>query len=201
MKKTSLIIFTLFIFIPLLLAAENGEQLVKSLQSKFNSISDLTADFRQTSNGKVTLAGKFFYGKGNKMRLELKNLIIVSDGKTSWSFNKKDKKTVISNYDPADPSIISLERIINDYPSRCKLTLEKNGDVNVISLVPNKSGLSFKNAKIYINAENLIGKISLTDQSNNQIQIEFSNYQLNKNSGASTFIFTPPKGSKVIDLR
>jgi outer membrane lipoprotein carrier protein len=201
MKKTSLIIFTLFIFTSLLMAAENGDQLVKSLQGKFNTISDLTADFRQTSNGKITLAGKFFYGKSNKMRLELKNLTIVSDGKTSWSFNKKDKKTVISNYDPADPSIISLGRIINDYPSRCKVTLEKNGGANVINLVPNKSGLSFKNAKIYINSEDLIEKISLTDQNNNQIQIEFSNYQLNKSLGSSTFTFTPPKGSKVIDLR
>jgi outer membrane lipoprotein carrier protein len=201
MKKTSLIIFTLFLFISLLLATENGDQLVKSLQNKFNSISYLTADFRQTSNGRVTLAGKFFYGKGNKMRLELKSLIIVTDGKTNWSYNKKDKKVVISNYDPSDPSIISLERIIKDYPSSCKVTTEKEGSTDVINLSPNKRGLNFKNAKIHINSENLIEKINMVDQNNNQVQIEFSNYQLNKDLGASTFTFTPPKGSKVIDLR
>jgi len=201
MKRTSFTIFVLFLLVSSLTLAENGEQLAKQLQNKFNSISYLTADFRQTTNGKVTLAGKFFYGKGNKMRLDLKNLTIVSDGKTSWSYNKKEKKVVISNYDPTDPSIISLEKIINDYPSRCKLTLEKNSGVNVLNLTPNKTGLSFKNAKIFINTEELIDKIELTDQDNSLIVIEFSNYQLDKNINNSTFAFTPPKGSKVIDLR
>jgi outer membrane lipoprotein carrier protein len=201
MKKVSLILFAIFIFTASLLAIDSADQLVKSLQNKFNSISYLTADFRQTSNGRVTLAGKFFYGKGNKMRLELKSLIIVTDGKTNWSYNKKDKKVVISNYDPSDPSIISLERIIKDYPSSCKVTTEKEGSTDVINLSPNKRGLNFKNAKIHINSENLIEKINMVDQNNNQVQIEFSNYQLNKDLGASTFTFTPPKGSKVIDLR
>jgi chaperone LolA len=201
MKKTSVIITFIFVLASSLIALESGEQLVKSLQNKFNSISDLSADFRQTSNGKVVLAGKFFYGKGNKMRLELKNLIIVSDNKTSWNYNKKGKKVIISNYDPSDPSIISLEKIINDYPSRCTLTLEKNGSLNVLNLIPSKSGLSFKNAKIHIGSDNLIQKISLTDKNNNNIEVEFSNYQLNKNLNSSTFTFTAPKGSKIIDLR
>lgn len=201
MQKTSIIITFIFVLSASLLALESGEQLVKSLQNKFNSIFDLSADFLQTSNGKVILTGKFFYGKGNKMRLELKGLNIISDGKTSWSYNKKEKKVVISNYDPGDPSIISLEEIINDYPSECTLTTQKDGDTNILNLIPNKPGLSFKNAKIYISPDNLIQKINLTDQNNNHVQIEFSNYQLNKNLSTSTFTFTPPKGSKVIDLR
>jgi chaperone LolA len=201
MKKTSIIITLLFLLTSSLPAAESGEQLVKALQGKLSSISDLSADFRQTSNGKVTLAGKFFYGKGNRMKLELRNLTIISDGKTSWSYNKREKKVIVSNYDPTDPSIISLENIINNYPSKCKMTSDKEGETNILNLIPNKSGSSFKNAKIYISPDNLILKINLTDQNNNNVQIEFSNYQLNKNLNTSTFTFTAPKGSKVIDLR
>ncbi len=201
MKKTTIIITFLFVFISSLFALESGEELVKLLQNKFNTISDLSADFHQTSNGKVTLAGKIFYAKVNKMRLELKSLTIVSDGKTNWSYNKKEKKVIISNYDPDDPSIISLKKIINDYPSHCTLTIEKDGNTNILNLIPSKSKLSFKNAKIYISSDNLIQKINLTDQNNNRVQIEFSNYELNKDISTSTFTFTPPKGSKVIDLR
>jgi outer membrane lipoprotein-sorting protein len=155
----------------------------------------------ETSNGKVSLAGKLFYGKVNKMRLELKNLTIVSDGITNWSYNKKENKVVISNYDPGDPSVISLEKIINDYPSQCNLIVGKEGDTDILTFLPGKPGLNFKNAKIFINPGSLINKVDLTDQNNNNIQIEFSNYQLNKNISTSTFTFTPPKGSKVIDLR
>jgi chaperone LolA len=200
MKKTH-IIFFLFVLTCTLLAQGSAEQLVKSLQNKFNSISDLSADFRQISNGKVTLSGKFFYGKGNKLRLELKNLTIVSDGKTSWSYNKNAKKVIISNYDLDDPSIISLGNIINDYPSHCTVTENKNGETNVLNLTPVKQGLSFKSAKIYISRDNLIQKMDLIDQNNINIQIEFSNYQLNNKFSTSTFTFTPPKGSKIIDLR
>ncbi|MGA7719622.1 MAG: outer-membrane lipoprotein carrier protein LolA [Ignavibacteriaceae bacterium] len=201
MKIKPIIIINLFFLTFSLSASGNADQLVKLLQNKFNSISDLSADFRQSSNGKVTLAGKFFYGRTNKMRLELKNLVIVSDGVTNWSYNKKENKVIISNYNPDDPSIISLQRIINEYPLQCKVTSDKDGDLNILNLFPNKSGLIFKNALIYINPGNLIQKINLTDQTSNHIQIEFSNYQLNKSLGISTFSFTPPKGSKVIDLR
>jgi outer membrane lipoprotein carrier protein len=201
MKRTSILITFLFIIISSLFAFDSGQELVKLLQNKFDTISDLSANFRQISNSKVTITGKFFYGKVNKMRLELKNLTIVSDGKTNWSYNKKEKKVIISNYNPGDPSIISLKNIINDYPSHCTLTTEKEDGTNILNLFPIKSNLSFKNAKIYINSDNLIQKINLTDQNNYQVQIEFSNYQLNKDLSTSTFTFSPPKGSKIIDLR
>ena len=201
MKKTPLIITYLLVLAAILLAAGSGEQLVKSLQNKFNSISDLSADFRQISNGKVSLAGKFYYGKGNKLRLDLKTLTIVSDGKTNWSYNKNQKKVIISNYNPDDASIISLENIINNYPSQCTVSMQKEGNSNILNLIPVKSGLSFKHAKILISPENLIQRIDMVDQNNNPIQIEFTNYRLNKDLNTSTFTFTPPEGSKVIDLR
>jgi outer membrane lipoprotein-sorting protein len=201
MKKLPIIIIILCFFTPSWSALGNGEQLLKSLQKKFNSIIDFSAEFRETSNGKVSLVGKLIYGKVNKMRLELKNLVIVSDGITNWSYNKKENKVIISNYDPSDPSIISLEKIINDYPSQCIVSSGKEDDSNVLTLSPNKQGLNFKNAKIYINSSFLINKVNLTDQNNNSILIDFSNYQLNKDINTLTFTFSPPKGSKVIDLR
>lgn len=201
MKKTPVIVTYLIILISSLLLAGSGEQLVKSLQNKFSTISDLSADFRQISNGKVALSGKFYYAKGDKMRLDLKTLSIISDGKTSWSYNKKAKKVIISNYDPGDPSIISLENIINNYPSRCNITMDKEGNKSILILTPKKPGMSFKNAKIYIGSDDLIQKIDMTDQNNNPVQIEFANYQLNKNLSTSIFTLTPPEGSKIIDLR
>ncbi|MCL5030318.1 MAG: outer membrane lipoprotein carrier protein LolA [Bacteroidetes bacterium] len=179
----------------------NSNMLLKSLQNKFNSINDLSADFKQSTNGRINLVGKFFYKKENDLRLELRNLMIVSDGTTNWSYNKKENKVIISNYDPSDPSIISLKRIIEDYPAKCEVSDEKENGNNVLVLKPGKPGMNFKIAKIFINSSDLVQKIILTDQNDALIQIEFSNYKLNQKLNNSTFTFIPPKGSKVIDLR
>ncbi len=201
MKRILLALSFIFIFYSLSFSQNSGEQLLKTLQNKFNSISNLSANFQQTVNGKVNLAGVFFYDRQNKLRLELKNLTVVSDGVTSWSYNKKQNKVIISSYDPNDHSIISLKNIIDDYPSKCSVSGgEENGN-NILILKPDKPGLNFKIAKIYVNSVNLIQKIILTDDNDVQVQIEFSNYKLNQKLNNSVFTFTPPKGSKVIDLR
>lgn len=201
MKRIIFLLTGLLIISSTSFSQSSSNQLLKTLQNKFNSINDLSADFKQSTNGKINLAGKFFYKKENDLRLELKNLMIVSDGTTNWSYNKKENKVIISNYDPSDPSIISLKKIIEDYPAKCEVSDEKENGNNVLVLKPGKPGMNFKIAKIYINSAELVQKIILTDQNNALIQIEFSNYKLNQKLNNSTFTFIPPKGSKVIDLR
>jgi outer membrane lipoprotein-sorting protein len=205
MKKFSQIFITILILFSMPVAGiymqSDTDQLLKSLQDKFNSISDFSADFRQSTDGKVNLAGKFFYGKGNKLRLELRTLVIVTDGKTNWSFNKKENKVIISNYDPSDPSILSIEKIIDDYPSRCSINSGMENNTNVLTLSPNKPGLNFKTAKLFVSSNNMVYKILITDPNGALIQIDLTNYKINKNPDNSIFTFTAPKGSKVIDLR
>lgn len=201
MTKISYIIFLIFFCTAINSAQNSGEQIVKALQNKFKTINDLSADFHQISNGKTALSGKFYYAKENKLRLELKSLILVSDGETNWNYNKKADKVIISNYNADDPTILSLEKIINDYPSECSVTAEKANNGSALLFTPNNQALNFKNAKIYINNDNLISKMTVTDKNDGIIQIEFSNYKLNGNISRSMFTFTPPKGSKVIDLR
>ena len=64
-----------------------------------------------------------------------------------------------------------------------------------------ESTIGYSFIKIWMNRENLINRITLKDKADNLIQIEFSNYKLNRNIADNKFNFTPPEGSKVIDLR
>ena len=65
-----------------------GEKLLGGLQDKFNKITNLSAEFNQTTNGKAAMNGKFFFKKEDKFRIELKNSTLVSDGITNWSYNQ-----------------------------------------------------------------------------------------------------------------
>ena len=183
------------------ISAQNAK-LLEELQNHFDSIKDFSADLVQLNNGKVNLEGKLFFKKENNLRLELKNLIIVSDGKTNWNYNKRLKKVIISNYDENDPSVLSLKRIIFDYPAKCEVSEILEKGENVLVLKPKlDSGISADLIKIWINKENNVARVSASEASGNDIEVRFSNYVINAGIPDSKFSFTPPQGTKIIDLR
>jgi chaperone LolA len=198
-------IFNLIFFFLLVSASifsqNNGNNLLQALQNKFNNLSDLTAQFEQSANGTVNLAGKIFYQKGNKLRLELKNITIVSDGNTVWNYNKNQKKVIISNYDGSDPSILSIENLINNYPSKCSVTEETNGNERMLTLIPKDSDLNFSRLNLTVGKNNLIEKAEIDEPASGTVIITLKNYKLNTGINNSEFTFTPPEGCKVIDLR
>lgn len=183
-------------------AEDTGQNLLKNLQDKFNTVRDLSADFKQSINGKLVLTGKFLFKKEDNLRVEMKNSTLISNGATNWSYNQKENKVIISKNDETNASPFSLKKIVYEYPKECTVSSEMyNGD-EVLVLIPEKnSDIGYSRIKIWITKENLIDKIVLTDNADNLIQIDFARYKLNQNISDNKFNFTPPEGSKVIDLR
>ena len=194
--------FLIIIFFSFISIKAQDTHLLKKLQENFNSLKDFSADLVQLNNGKINLEGKIFFKKENNLRLELKNLIIVSDGKTNWNYNKRLKKVIISNYDENDPSVLSLKRIIFDYPSKCEVSEDTKDGENVLILKPKiNSGINAELVKIWLNREYDISKVLVNESAGNSIEVRFSNYKINGEIPDSKFSFTPPQGTKVIDLR
>ena len=81
------------------IAQENANEVLKNIQDKYDSINDLSAQLTQSVNQKVNLKGKVFYKKENNLRFEFDNMLIISDGETSWNYNKKQDKVIITNYE------------------------------------------------------------------------------------------------------
>lgn len=174
--------------------------LLKELQNRFNSVTDISADFKQFTNGKLSVSGRFLYKKSNKLRLELKNAVIISNGSDNWNYNKKENKVVISSSDENDPGVFSLEKFIFDYPAKCSVEESFENGANIIKLVPKNSSLNFSSAKLFPN-NNLLEKLVITDTGGQTYLIEFTNIKLNPGLPENKFNFTPPEGTKVIDLR
>ena len=166
-----------------------------------NQLHDLSAQLTQSVNGNVNLKGKVYYKKENQIRFEFKNILIVSDGETSWSYNQKDNKVIITDYESEGNKILSMRQIIFEYPQDCDLSTFKSEDQTVLELIPNDNEFSFTSIKLFIDGDNLITKALIDDPATGEIQIELSDYQLSKNLPDSFFQFSPPEGSQVIDLR
>lgn len=201
MKKTVTLIFALMFFSVSIYASVRADSLLKSLQNKFNSLKDFSAYFIQTSNGKVNLSGRLFYKKKDKLRIEFRNVIIISNGKTNWNYNKKQNKTIISSYDSTNPSIYSINNFINNFPNRCYIREKEQNKKTILILTPKKNDLNFKEVKIWLTGSDLIGEIEVLDANNITMSIKFSHIKLNEGLPDSYFSFNPPEGSNIIDLR
>ncbi len=202
--RTNIIVIFLLIFLAstrLVTAQNDPNQILQAVQDKFNTLSDLSAKLTQSVNGSANLTGKVYYKKEDKIRFELTNILIVSDGETNWNYNEKENKVIISSYDEEDAGLLSIERIIFDYPEECELSTYMIDDQAGLKLVPQTSTFNFNSVKLWITDDNLISSVLIDDPTNGLVQIDLTNYSIDQNLPDSKFTFTPPKGSKVIDLR
>jgi chaperone LolA len=180
--------------------AQDAGKVVKAVQDKYNTSKDISADVKQASGGKNGFNGKVYFKKGNKFRAELNNILLVSDGETSWNYNKKENKVIIDRFDTSNP--VSINSIVNEYPSRSDVKASSEDGKTVLTLTPKKgSGLNFNQVKLWVNGNNLVDRIQVKQQSGNVLELQISNYKLNQGTADSQFSFNPPHGAKVVDLR
>ncbi len=204
-KRLYSILSIAILFVNLNTFGQNDGNLLLKVQEKYNSYKSLSADFifnlHKAPNQiteKTSARGKIYLGEGNKFRVELDKNIVVCDGKTFWNFKEEENKIIINNFDPNDPSSFSIKTILSEYPKKCTQE-EEDG---VIILTPKEiSDLDFTKAEIWVNNNNLIEKIWIDYPSWGAFEISLSNYKLNQTIPDSKFTFTPPEGSKIIDLR
>ena len=202
MKLLTINIFILTVLlIGTALSQTEGAKLLKRLQTKFDSIEDMSVDFKQLHNGKNIFSGLLLYKNENKIRIDTKKLLIISDGKTSWNFNKRENKVIISNYDENSSGLLSINELLYVFPKDCDISSTIADDQRVLILIPNSYTANFDKVQIWLTDDDLIGKVRIADASMGTTEVSFSNYRLNQDLSLSNFSFTPPKGSKIIDLR
>ena len=197
---------SVFFIFYLSLNAQSVEKLVENVKEKYSLISDFKADFIGTiSNGtegrSQRLSGKISFKKVNKFRVDLTRRVILSNGETTWNFDRKMKRVVISNPDK-DFNQFSPEFYINEYSAKSSFELvgEQDG-VKVIKFTPTDSGLQFKFVILWINSNNLIEKIEAKDSLGGEIEFTLSNIIIDSEINDDSFIFSQTEEVKVIDLR
>lgn len=204
MKKIIFYIFILFSFITIY--SQNSDDVIKKLQIKFASIEDIQADFTNSFSASPggtaqKKSGKFLYKKSDKYVFEFQGQTIVNNGRTIWNYDKKQKRVMINNAEN-DPSAFSFEKYINEYPSKCDVSAAKElSGLIKLKLTAKSDDLFFASAVLWVDQDNLVRKFEITDDNGTAFRFELNNIKVNKGIPESKFNFTPPEGSKIIDLR
>lgn len=197
MKALSTFIFTVILVFTGASSAQG--QVIKSIQKKFNSLSDISATYSQYNGSKLVVKGTFSYKKTEKVKLSFGNNMIISDGVTNWNIDKKQKKVIISKFDKKSVSILSVNHLINVVPGNCDI-VESQKDKVVMTPKKGKM-LGFKSVEITKDSRDLISSIKIEDNAKNIMKIDFSGYTLNKNLPDTEFSYKPSGDYKVVDLR
>ena len=188
--------------------AQDAQEIIKKVQSKYNSIKDASATFSQSikysSGSSHSSSGTIYIQKENKYRIESKNEVIVTDGVTSWSYSKKKKQVVVDNY-KNDGNTFSPNKFLFSYPENFYSDLEGTETISgiecyLLKLTPRHKG-SVKSAKIWVDKDdNLIRKINVNSSESNTTYT-LKKITLDAGLSSSKFTFSPPEGVEVIDLR
>jgi len=187
-----------------------AKEIIENVQSKYDDISDVVLTFDQTTRFKVSkveqsLSGKLYFKKKNKYRIETEQRTIVTDGKTSWSYNPLSNQVVIDTYKEESHSL-SPEQLLVKYPSDFFSTYVGEGKVGMddcylLKLTPKEDNSFTQTMKIWVNKKWIIRKVEVTDANGASTSYTIRDISIDKGISDGKFTFDIPKGAELIDLR
>jgi chaperone LolA len=207
---------TLLVMILLLtntfLFAQDVEDIIEEVQEKYEDLDDLQATFKQIETFKITgtrseTLGKFYIKDGEKYRFESEDQVVVTDGKTVWTYTSVTNQLIIDKVRENSAALLPKD-MLYVYPKEYYSTLlkeEKSGDktLYVVKLDPkgNTHGV-IKSLKLWIEDDEwVIHKIETTDLNDNKAIYEISDVVFDQGLKDSFFTYEAADGVNVVDMR
>lgn len=211
MKRHALLFVPLLLLLPLMVAwAIDAREIIENVQDRYEDIKDATITFSQSVRFKVSRAeqstdGTLYFKKPTKYRIETDERTIVTDGKTSWSWNPRNRQVIVDNY-KEETHALSPEQLLLTYPKDYYSTLVGEESVAgapayVLKLTP-KEDNSFATAmKIWVSKDWLIRKVEITDVNGAVTTYTIQKVTLDQGLSDERFTYRIPSEAEVIDLR
>ncbi len=188
--------------------AQDGDALLRRLQNTYKGDIRLKADFTQKMTGAYgdeQFAGTLVV-QGNQYRVEAGPQLFVTDGRTTWLYNKTQNQVIINHF-VEDETTFSPTGFFARYGSRYRVTrvvpMENGGQrFYALALAPRSDSEFFEHVEVTMrDRDNVVTRLALRDVNGTTIAYELRNLQFNPTVAAGAFQFTPPRGAEVVDLR
>ncbi|MFH7408064.1 outer membrane lipoprotein chaperone LolA [Acinetobacter variabilis] len=176
----------------------NFEQTTKVTNPKATQKKGLTAQhMNQTFKGvmKVARPGKFYWETSSPSKQT-----IATTGKTVWIYDPDLQQAVRQSLDDqvANTPALLLSGNTSQIMQSYRVT-QPNKAKTYYTLYPKNTDGVFESLTISFGANKAPSLMILQDSLGQTTNIKFSNVKLNTTIPASTFSFTPPKGTDIID--
>lgn len=202
MKRNFVLMF-LLVLVSTISTAQNANQALRILDKTAGIIGrkgGATANF--SISGKYGNTSGTIAIKGRKFRATTPDAIVWYDGKTEWTYIKKNEEVNVSTPTEAQQQTMNPYKFINIYKNGFNLGMKSSASEYNIHLVARNQGRTIKEMYIRIDKRTYLPKQVRMRQANGWITIRISNFRASNQSDAS-FRFNSkdyPK-SEIIDLR
>lgn len=180
--------------------SDAAKKVLDKAVAKLNIKGGTTASFSITGNKIGTQKGSISI-KGNKFHASTASAIVWYNGKTQWTYVKKNEEVNVSTPSAAQQSSMNPYTFVNLYKKGYSMQLNKTASGNQVHLKAQNQKASIKEAYILVDGNNNIKEVKMR-QASGWVTISISNIQ-QKSLSDATFTFNAkdyPK-AEVIDLR
>lgn len=198
-KINNLIIIMLFSFTGLA-SAQTAKQVLDKTAQVIGSRSGASANFTMSGNKYGNVSGTISI-KGKKFHASTPQAIIWFDGKTEWTYVKKNDEVNVNNPNEAQLQRINPYNFINMYNNGYKYTMTTSGKKYIVHLTAS-SPRAIPEMYITVNKGTFQPSVIRMRQGKSWSTITISNFR-NKNLSDGMFRFNSKEFPKaeVIDLR
>lgn len=184
--------------------SQTPEMIARRLQQRYGAIETLRASFVQTAGGQ-RLQGTLSV-RDDAFRLDLGSQVLVTDGSTLWSYSRDDEQVVVQDYEPARVGF-SVGQLFTNYLDVFRVTGASRATIggvrhDVLTLRPREAGSSVRDATLYVRSSDAVPtRVRVHDTSGGTLAFDLRNVERNVRLASSTFQFSAPGGTEVVDLR
>jgi len=195
--------------------AAGATDLAQSLQRKYDTVRDFSADFVHTYQGGVlhkttTERGHVLVKKPGRMRWDYtspEKKLYISDGVRVYAYTPEDKQVIVSPFpkdDEAGASILFLAgkgNLIRDFtPSIVAPPKGSPANSDALKVVPKVAQTDYEWLVLVVDKQSLALRTLVTvDEQGGQSSISFENLKENINPADKEFAFNIPRGVDVIN--
>ena len=191
--------------------ALTGQDVLQRIRRAYDRVDTFQANFDQTFVWKLAgsaqqMSGRFYMKKPNRFRIQTDVQTVVTDGHTVWSYSPATKQVIINDYDPGamplrpDNFLFSFpdeERV--SYVARERLD---GADHHVVDVAPKDSTLGIRTMRVWVDGDHwLARRVQYVSFSEDTTRYALNHVRLNPRLADSTFAFTIPPGTDVVDFR
>ena len=188
-----------------------AEQLARSLQQRYGTIKDFSADFVHSYRGgalrtRVTERGTMAVKKPGKMRwiyTAPEKKTFVSDGVKIYSYIPQDRQVIISSVPTGDDATTAVMFLAGkgDITRDFTATYVEGGPSGTwpLKLVPRKAERDYDTLVLALDPDTLqIRALTTTDRQGGESTFTFTNLKENRGLSDKDFVFRIPRGVDVV---
>lgn len=211
MKKYQAFVFILLLFVTLFAKEMTSDQIVNQMQKQFKSSEIEKITFTEVYKWKMTgeeasVNGKLWLKGEDKFYVETDDQIIVSNGKTLWTYSKPANRVLIDNLSTAEGTVLPNQVLLQytkQYDGRMagEETLDDHS-CYLLEFSPKENNGYIAKVRMWIDKESILPvQFEQTDLQGNQTLFQNLTIELNVEVNNALFEFKVKDDMTVMDMR